>query len=938
MILLASADARGELPELHQEVSRLDGLFQGLKDRGVDYRHLPYARLEGIRNALDEHRHRIAIFHYAGHADEGRLMLEAALGSADGAAHAEGFARLLGAQRGLKLVFLNGCSTLPQVDLLLGAGVPAVIATSRAINDAVARDFAVAFYEALTVGREADGIRKGQSIAEAFASAEGFVKAKYTASPEALYRDLAARHQDVREVTQGLPWLLRPGSGLPALRWGLFEDDPLFGLPRLPEGLPVPQIPVRRLEWFRRDDARIFFGRGRAIRALHDAVTGRSGSPIVLYYGATGAGKSSVLHAGLVPRLEADHDVEYERRKQDRGLVGTLRDMLGAGPGADLLGCWRNREQGSGKPLVLILDQVEEAFTRPLKELPPADELAALARALRGLGLPGERPRGKLILGFRKEWLQEVEQALAAVAVTEDMIAKVPLDPMDGKDIREAVWGPAHDPDLHEIRLEVDPDLPGLIAHDLLSDPDARAVIAPTLQVILSQLWDQVKDRSPRRYTVDLYQALQAEGLLLRDFLKKQLEALAVTHPTEVEKGFDLEVLVAHTTAWGTANRRSRRSLAERFREQGERLPGLLQRFRDLYLLVDPPPDPAAVRDSRVPPDPEASLAHDALAPLVQEKQRASSAPAQRARRLLENRAGEWKDAREGTPLDAEDLKVVESGLRWMHTPAPHEGRLIDASREAERRRSKAEARRAAREQSVARWRDRLGIAAGVGLLIASIAAWGFWDQWDTAVVANKQLGDQVTKTDEANKKLGEQIEATKKANEELGKEVVIAENEKKKAEQEARIALLLLQHTKLTEIVSLVRTDPVVALEILYDTQIFPAGDRDFAWAYHRSLCDLVRTIDAHQGAVACLAYSGDGRTLASGGGDGKLRFWDAGTGQPRGQPIDAHKGWVGCLAYSGDGRTLASGGDDGKLRLWKSAFPKQESSEVKLRPHVKD
>ena len=375
-------------PPLHEEVSRLDALFRGLKGRGIDYLHLPYAKLEGISRALLEHRHRIAIFHYAGHADEGRLMLEKALGSADGSAHAEGLAGLLGGQRGLKLVFLNGCSTLPQVDLLLGAGVPAVIATSRAINDLVARDFAITFYEALTVGRESDGIRKGQSIAEAFASAEDFVKARYSASPEALYRDLTAKAEEVREVTKGLPWLLRPSTGTPVLRWGLFEDDPLFGLAEVARR--HPRAPESRSDGSSGSAARmrrIFFGRGRAIRILYDAVTGRSGSPIVLYYGATGAGKSSVLHAGLMPRLEADHGVIYERRKQDRGLVGTLRDILGAGEDADLLARWRAREQESGKPLVLIIDQVEEAFTRPLEDTTPNAELARPGR-----GHPRARP------------------------------------------------------------------------------------------------------------------------------------------------------------------------------------------------------------------------------------------------------------------------------------------------------------------------------------------------------------------------------------------------------------------------------------------------------------------------------------------------------------------------------------------------------------------
>ena len=84
---------------------------------------------------------------------------------------------------------------------------------------------------------------------------------------------------------------------------------------------------------------------------MYDAIVGKDGPPIILYYGATGVGKSSVLHAGLVPRLEADHRVVYKRRNLERGLLGTLRDALGAGPEADIAACWRAHEQELGKPL-----------------------------------------------------------------------------------------------------------------------------------------------------------------------------------------------------------------------------------------------------------------------------------------------------------------------------------------------------------------------------------------------------------------------------------------------------------------------------------------------------------------------------------------------------------------------------------------------------------
>src|SRR6185436_18385159 len=67
-------------------------------------------------------------------------------------AHAGGLDRFLGEQRGLALVFLNGCSTQGQVQALLDAGVPSVIATSEPVKDAVATELSSRFYKALASG------------------------------------------------------------------------------------------------------------------------------------------------------------------------------------------------------------------------------------------------------------------------------------------------------------------------------------------------------------------------------------------------------------------------------------------------------------------------------------------------------------------------------------------------------------------------------------------------------------------------------------------------------------------------------------------------------------------------------------------------------------------------------------------------------------------
>ena len=78
--------------------------------------------------------------------------------------------------------------------------------------------------------------------------------------------------------------------------------------------------------------------------------------------------------------------------------------------------------------------------------------------------------------------------------------------------------------------------------------------------------------------------------------------------------------------------------------------------------------------------------------------------------------------------------------------------------------------------------------------------------------------------------------------------------------------------------------------------------------------------------GGVLGVAFSPDGKLLATGYGDGYVRLWDPATGQAIGAPLLADtspqgQGGVGAVAFSPDGKLLATAGGDGYVRLWNPA-----------------
>jgi hypothetical protein len=310
--------------------------------------------------------------------------------------------------------------------------------------------------------------------------------------------------------------------------------------------------PYRGLLHFREEDAPFFFGRISTVDRLVNAVQRQSFVAIV---GASGSGKSSVVRAGLVPRLRSDRRTAWETiilvptdqplKALSRALVpmlepmmsevdclaeaAKLSDHLRAGTIClyDIVERILENQPGTDR-LLIVVDQFEELYTLTTDEETRRrflDELlAASSRA---------SSKANVTLTLRVDF---VGRALAYRSLSDRLQdAQINLGPMNREELECAVREPAK-----KIHLEFEPGLVQRILIDVGDEPGNL----PLLEFVLKELWENRRGRLLLNETYDSIGGLQGavatkaddlfKGLSLAEQKILQLVFLRIVRPSEI--------------------------------------------------------------------------------------------------------------------------------------------------------------------------------------------------------------------------------------------------------------------------------------------------------------------------------------------------------------------------------------------------------------------
>jgi WD40 repeat protein len=649
---------------------------------------------------------------------------------------------------------------------------------------------------------------------------------------------------------------------------------------------------------FQEEDAAIYFGRDDDIRRLIERLEARraqGGAKLVALLGSSGSGKSSLLRAGVIPRLKraGRNWIVTPPMRPRLHLVDALALALtAASPGADwrklkgnLLGPDPARaledlandlrvKAGAGEAQVLIpIDQGEELFG-----VADSDEakrfLEILSRAL------SENLPFMAVLAIRSDFLGQLQSAASLTARFDEFS----LGPMPLARIPQIIQGPAK-----VAGVNVEEAFVQQAARDAATE-DAL----PLLAFALRELWDRSSNKA---LSLDGYKALGDEKAGLTPLENAVREAadtvLAEAKPADDELAALREAFVPAMVRVNDQGEYVRRPA--RLDELPAKAQPLLERLAKARLLI--------LRrdgDARV-----VEVAHEALLrkwPLLR-----SWLDAARVfligKQQLEQDLRDWEGAAEKDKSTAllTGLKLNRARGWLVEHPtqlAAQEREFIQASIQSAEmeERQKARTRRLVTLGSL--------FAASVLFVVALLAGFEAWQAnaaRKSALESERQAkAAQTTATENESRALKALSDVTL-ANRRVAQIQQIARQTGDLSLGPQR-SLLLAVHAAMLQ--------PNDGVGLL--------GAIDGVRQQLRASAGL--PLDSHTADVVAAAYSPDRRWLATGGADGLIRLHDLTAADPRTavHELGGHHGPVAGLLFAADGRRLVSAGSDSTLRSW--------------------
>ncbi|OCQ96040.1 hypothetical protein BCD64_11825 [Nostoc sp. MBR 210] len=663
------------------------------------------------------------------------------------------------------------------------------------------------------------------------------------------------------------------------------------------ENLPCP---YRGLFHFGPNDADVFFGREIFIEELYSATKTRNFIPVL---GASGSGKSSVVLAGLVPKLQTAGNWQFTHFRpgadpfhalavalvplytpnldatdqivQARKLAGYLQD--GSMPISDVFA--KIRQNHPNERVLLIADQFEEIYTLCHNHETRHKFLDCLLASLEtstSLSISAT----VWVTTMRADFLGNALSYRPFADVLQN--ADLKLGPMNREELTQVIEKPAQ-------KLGVT-FASGLVER-ILEDVENQPGNLPLLEFALTELWNK---RTGKQLTHKIYEEIgQVEGALARHADEKY------GNLTEEEKEQVRRIFIQLVRP-GEGTEDTRRVAMKA--ELGEQSWDLVKQLADARLVVT---SRNATSQETV------EVVHEALIRNWRELREWMNT--NRAFRAWQERLRAAKVQWEATNRDSGSLlrgaALAEAEERLKERPEDliDETEFIEQSIAERNRLKEIEAARRNREIRTA-W----GIAAGS--LVAVVISGGLglmaWNQTKQAELnLAESLGRYSLSLFSQGNELGAFVPAIK-----AGK--ILQRQRKTNPEVMTALQIVRFQRRERNRLEG--HSSIVGSVSISPNGKTLASG----SWDNTIKLWNLetgkeIRTLTGHSNPVQSVSFSPNGKALASGSWDNTIKLWNLETGKEI-RTFNGHSNTVQSVSISPDGKTLASGSSDKTIKLW--------------------